>query len=246
MMKKIVSLSVCILLLCSMIIGVSASTAKAHFDLTSSKEVVKNGESFVVTVALGNDSDIGVAAFDGTIEYDAEVLELGDVSPVGNVIGKDFQHSNPSDGIIKFVYCEVVPLDPETTEFMDIEFTVLKDAPSGESAVRVTGGSLCDEMANDMTGDLMRSVSVSVGTDNATSQTTTTKPVEITSTEADLTEETTGTTVATTAPTSIEIEEFIELEEEPKVPPVVWVMIAVAGVLIVWFVVSKIIKSKKK
>lgn len=230
--------AICLLSLCFITATVFSASAQgvACFVLNSNVESAKCGEEIIVTVELSNTTGKGISAFDCSLGYDSDRLKVKEITPIGNVVGKDFQFSNPEDGVVKFIFCEVDPLPVETTEFLDIKFTVLDNALNGEAIVRVTGGSLCDKDAKDVTGDLFTDVIVKIDSENTTAPITT--KTQDTTVE-DVTVE--NTTVKET----ISLKGVYEKEQEPaKIPPVVWVMIAVAVVALLWIVISR--KQSKK
>ncbi len=209
----------------------------ACFVLNTKTETAKCKDEFTVTVELSNTSNKGVSAFDCSLAYDSDRLKVDEIIPIGNVVGKDFQYSTPEDGVIKFIFCEVEPLPVETTEFLDIKFRVLDSALSGDATVRVTGGSLCDENANDLTGDLFTDIMVKIESDNTTAPITT---------KTELATEEVVTSAQTTVKETISLKGVYEKEEgEPfKIPPVVWVMLAAVVVAILWLVLSKKLSKK--
>lgn len=75
-MKKIIVLSLILLITISMVINVYA-TSTFEMSLQSSKNEVSKGEEFTVDVKLSNiQMDKGLIALGGKIEYDRDSLEL--------------------------------------------------------------------------------------------------------------------------------------------------------------------------
>ena len=240
----------CFLLILCVVFGTSLcanAEGVATFVLNTKTETAECGDEFTVTVELSNTSKKGVSAFDCSLAYDSDRLTVKEITPIGNVVGKDFQYSTPQDGVIKFIFCEVVPLPAETTEFLDIKFRVLDSALSGDATVRVTGGSLCDENANDLTGDLFTDVSVAIESENTTAPITT----KTESTTEEIFDErpvldSDSTMQEATEKETISFKGVYEKEEQDsfKIPPVVWVMLAAAFLVVVWFVLSKKLSKK--